>query len=340
MKISIAEPCHENWDAMTPNKQGAFCNSCVKDVVDFSNKSIDEIKNFFSKPQTGKVCGRFEEKQLQELTFDDFFARFTYWNFSKKFAVIFFMAFGFWIFSNANAMAQSDKHKMKGEVMVMSEKKVKQNAVTDATHQEAEKRMIKGKIARNVTTCTSQTITPVDKLKGNVKTEPIQVVEEQRMLMGMVAYNPHREKDPIKEPVIAKDKLVKGDTIITNDALENKTADPEKQVTEELLNQKPETTILKTPLIKTGEVEKTIEPEKIISEAKILVYPNPNAGNFVIETSTKQILTILDENGKIVLSQAIDGTTNINASHLRAGIYYVNLVNGEARVTKKIVITK
>lgn len=125
MKISINEPCHENWDGMTPNKNGAFCHSCAKDVIDFSKMGIAQIKNFFSKPEeSGKICGRFKESQLQELSFDDFFSRFTYWNFSRKFAVIFFMAFGFWIFSNSSAMAQKTEH-LQGKVMYVPDKNPK-----------------------------------------------------------------------------------------------------------------------------------------------------------------------------------------------------------------------
>lgn len=108
MKIEINDPCHEKWEEMTPNKQGAFCGSCQKTVVDFSKIGIGKIKEFFSKPQEGRVCGRFEEKQLIELSFDDFFSRFRYWNFGKKFAVIFFLAFGFWLFPGT-AAAQHHK---------------------------------------------------------------------------------------------------------------------------------------------------------------------------------------------------------------------------------------
>jgi hypothetical protein len=76
MNIEIKEPCHENWQEMTPNQQGAFCKVCNKDVVDFSKKSIGQIKSFFAKEAEGKICGRFEKKQLVYLYFDDFFASF------------------------------------------------------------------------------------------------------------------------------------------------------------------------------------------------------------------------------------------------------------------------
>ena len=61
MKIVIDNPCHENWDAMTPNEKGAFCSACQKTVLDFSKKTVDEIKSFFVElPKTETVCGRFK----------------------------------------------------------------------------------------------------------------------------------------------------------------------------------------------------------------------------------------------------------------------------------------
>jgi hypothetical protein len=99
MKISINKPCHENWDIMNPNEQGAFCLSCQKNVVDFSKKNIEEIKDFFTKKEdTRSVCGRFEESQLTEMTFDHFFTEFRNWKFFQKAAIVVFFVFGFSLF--------------------------------------------------------------------------------------------------------------------------------------------------------------------------------------------------------------------------------------------------
>lgn len=64
IQLTIPKPCHENWDAMTPVEKGRFCGSCQKQVVDFSTMSDRQIAEFFKKPSTGSVCGRFMSDQL------------------------------------------------------------------------------------------------------------------------------------------------------------------------------------------------------------------------------------------------------------------------------------
>ncbi len=74
LQLTIAEPCHENWDGMTPVEKGKFCGSCQKQVVDFSDMSDRQVAEFFKKPilslsKGGSVCGRFMNDQLdREIT--------------------------------------------------------------------------------------------------------------------------------------------------------------------------------------------------------------------------------------------------------------------------------
>ena len=65
IQLSIAEPCHENCENMNPVEKGKFCGSCQKQVVDFSHMSDRQVAEFFKKPSTGSVCGRFMTDQLE-----------------------------------------------------------------------------------------------------------------------------------------------------------------------------------------------------------------------------------------------------------------------------------
>lgn len=64
IQIAIENPCHEDWNNMAPETQGRFCHSCEKIVIDFSQMSDSEILQFFNKPKTEKICGRFKSEQL------------------------------------------------------------------------------------------------------------------------------------------------------------------------------------------------------------------------------------------------------------------------------------
>ncbi|HNF48060.1 MAG TPA: hypothetical protein PLF48_01680 [Chitinophagales bacterium] len=64
-RLSIDEPCLENWADMSQTEQGAFCAVCQKEVIDFSDKTSSEIAAFFSQKKE-KTCGRFLKRQLEE----------------------------------------------------------------------------------------------------------------------------------------------------------------------------------------------------------------------------------------------------------------------------------
>ena len=62
IKISIPQPCHENWQEMKEEGRGRFCNSCQKKVFDFTTVTDREIVNAFEK--NNNLCGRFLNTQL------------------------------------------------------------------------------------------------------------------------------------------------------------------------------------------------------------------------------------------------------------------------------------
>ncbi len=82
--------------------------------------------------------------------------------------------------------------------------------------------------------------------------------------------------------------------------------------------------------------------KQIPTELAIGMFPNPSNGKFTIETnaSEKQTLQLFDLNGRLVLNQIINGTTEINASNLDNGIYTLTIKNSWSVINKKLVISK
>jgi len=61
-KIRIPNLCNEDWNKMTPNDNGRFCDTCKLTVVDFTKMGDDQIKNYLL--NNGHVCGRFDCTQV------------------------------------------------------------------------------------------------------------------------------------------------------------------------------------------------------------------------------------------------------------------------------------
>ena len=57
-------------------------------------------------------------------------------------------------------------------------------------------------------------------------------------------------------------------------------------------------------------------------------------------SSSKQTLQVFDVNGKLVLSQTINGAANIDASNLAEGVYNLSLINATGVVNKRLIIVK
>jgi carboxypeptidase-like protein len=64
VNIKVPQPCHENWNNMTPKEQGWFCGSCQTVVVDFTAMSDKEMLDYISKAAGQHACGRFSNDQL------------------------------------------------------------------------------------------------------------------------------------------------------------------------------------------------------------------------------------------------------------------------------------
>lgn len=61
MNLHIPKPCNEDWSKMQPTENGRFCDACQKQVFDFTNATVDEIKKIYIE-NNGKICGRMSSK--------------------------------------------------------------------------------------------------------------------------------------------------------------------------------------------------------------------------------------------------------------------------------------
>lgn len=63
--LEIKRPCAENYKDFTPTKNGGFCNSCHKEVIDFTKMKPKAIAHYFKTHTKENTCGKFTTHQLQ-----------------------------------------------------------------------------------------------------------------------------------------------------------------------------------------------------------------------------------------------------------------------------------
>lgn len=64
LTISVKEPCKEKFSNFSKTEKGGFCQSCEKEVIDFTNFSDNELINYLSQGNK-KACGMFKASQLK-----------------------------------------------------------------------------------------------------------------------------------------------------------------------------------------------------------------------------------------------------------------------------------
>jgi len=64
LSINVKSPCSENFQNFSPTKNGGFCSSCTKEVIDFSTMETKEVIQYFQTSSKQNTCGRFRTDQL------------------------------------------------------------------------------------------------------------------------------------------------------------------------------------------------------------------------------------------------------------------------------------
>jgi len=65
-QLTIPTPCTEDWNQMTPSAKGAFCQKCQVDVMDFTEKTNEEIKNFFQRNKGKKNLRSYSSSLISQ----------------------------------------------------------------------------------------------------------------------------------------------------------------------------------------------------------------------------------------------------------------------------------
>jgi|GEM_PF-5966017 len=87
-----------------------------------------------------------------------------------------------------------------------------------------------------------------------------------------------------------------------------------------------------------GVITTGIEQSSAINHTQI--YPNPNNGNFIINTKEEenQSLKIFDVTGKLMLSETLNAKKNIDVSYLIDGIYFLQTETKTGTYMQKLLI--
>ena len=101
IRISVAKPCSEKFENFEQTSAGGFCDSCQKEVIDFTSMTAQQILNHFSS-NSGETCGQFKPSQLK--TYEPIMNNHTNTNFvSRGIAIMSFSLLSLCAVSNLQA---------------------------------------------------------------------------------------------------------------------------------------------------------------------------------------------------------------------------------------------
>jgi hypothetical protein len=348
--IRIPEPCHEDWNKMTPDDKGKFCNSCSKSVVDFTDKTDEEIISILQSSGGERVCGHFRKSQVNRPLVLKVNLRSLPKNMSatRIFAVALLMVFG-------SVLVSCYDHK---------DKKI--NGLEVVEQKKEDEMRVLGGITMPVNVPT----------EDSVKTE--ETVEVKEMLMGdvemvcpavtgqsVIEVPPPPENFEYikgKSKIIQKDSVPEEiDSTLTEHRLkgEIEVIRPETSDTTKTA-QKDSTERKKTEYNYLGKPVMTITKKAEEDSSKTLgttrenlfiVYPNPAKGEFTLKYEvlkrTDMRVDLLNENGSLIrtivnVAGQYEGKYQVpvNVNDLPNGIYLVAKTSGGTRETKRVIVEK
>lgn len=346
-RVHIEEPCKADWGKMTRVEAGRHCKLCEKTVVDFTQKTNQEIVAYITQSDSG-VCGRFYSEQV--ITPEIPAAR-TWWKY-PAWAATFLALIGF---SQEKAQAQkvgkvmvnggarvSDVYDTQNEItltvlVIDVNKKILADAYVSIMSEGKEiaagttnsmGRLVVKQRFTNPNPQVSISVSygsyyrflenvPVVKSAQTVRVEFGE--NDQIMIMGEIA--PYIPDTIVPEPIDSTEEshLITGDT-----------------------------TLCVVPEAYTEPVDITDTTDRNPGDGiEVLAFPNPSNGIFelVIEASGTELQNGLFEirriTGEFVMMGSLQSRMRIDLSAHSSGTYIWSwMVNGNAVETRKLILNK
>jgi len=307
-KITIPEPCHEDWNKMTPTAKGAFCSSCSKEVKDFTKSSDQEILNVI-KNSKNTICGHISSKQMNRPLEPNQI------NLSK-WTIPFAASFSL-IVIPFSLSAQSERELI-GKVAITKPYNLGEIEVVCSKPKDtiAESRSLKGnfKIEKNI-----QTDNISEKIKNKIydsikveKASPKLAITPEIIVNGLMLIQPTK-KDKKIDSLKAKTRLTSSKDTIRIDTIPFKPQEKKSNVNSK--NNQPNAN----------------------------VFPNPTSNWTTIKLEAKGLynLSMLNSTGQIILKKSFFGTAlKVNLTDQPQGLYYISLINSEGIRSKNIKVIK
>ena len=325
--LRIEKPCHENWNNMLPEEQGKFCMKCAKTVMDFTTKTKDEIVDFFKQRNFETACVRTRNELLDPLQ-----AQLRLKQRLARFAYLLYLAFGSILFS-CNTPGSTNTL---GIVLAVSEpaRDEAQNATTGLMvtrmPEIEQQEFVKGNMFPN---------------HANANEGEIIFLPDTIQLNGVTVNGDYSINDT---------SMTLGKVVLNTKSISCFTGELQSFTTGLMISRvyEAESGIEMTDSTQVVSVKNNSESQlHLITESpSLLVYPNPNSGEFMIrlknEKNAKTKLSIVNSAGQLVKElNATDFTdteipVTVNMRDLAAGIYFVQMQTGDTLLTERIMLTK
>jgi hypothetical protein len=317
LTIHIPEPCHEDWNAMQPDARGKFCSSCSKSVFDFSTKTDAEIGEILMHYKDQKICGHFKTSQVNRpLSLRvDLSQLPRNISVTKAFAIALFLVFGTLLFSCTNYSNQ-----LIGKIELDP---------TQGSNNPQERLMGKPSVAINETitgdttvqTCTTATVVGIEQyINGGMR------MEEVIMTGEIAVVEPDTSQDHVVD-----EPLVMGKMEYLPDAVDTSSV---------------------SQVDTSARIQDHISiPEIMVMENSLLIYPNPNRGEFTLQyelaNPSNVRADLFDLGGSFIKTLVnVRGQHRghykipVSAAELPNGIYLVNLISNGKLSTHKLILER